>query len=372
MVAALVGARPPARSRSWPGHRSLFVARARLAGYRRGLDEARASPFDERLVDPHELRPRRRRARRRHAARRMPRRSPRSSAPTTCWRWARWRAWPSSGSTSRRGVRRGLRRRPGRGDHRRRACRPSGCRCARWAARVRRSAARDRSAARSSSPADVVLPTELAMRGVRPAAPPPTRRGGVADERVARRPGRARHGQQPRDRRRGRGQGRGRGRDGGRPLPRGRRRRGADARARPRAPAATAERFAADIARRRRRRRRLVDARASSASGAIDGLVNNAGRTQVGPFLEIEPAEWDEVIAHRPDRRVPHLPRGAAVDGRARQRLDREHRLAARPDGHRRDRRLQRRQGRADRPDAGARPRVRRARASGSTPSRRA
>ena len=29
----------------------------------------------------------------------------------------------------------------------------------------------------------------------------------------------------------------------------------------------------------------------------IDGLVNNAGLTQVGPFLEIEPAEWDAVIA---------------------------------------------------------------------------
>jgi len=25
--------------------------------------------------------------------------------------------------------------------------------------------------------------------------------------------------------------------------------------------------------------------------------VNNAGRTQVGPFLEIDPADWDEVIA---------------------------------------------------------------------------
>ena len=25
--------------------------------------------------------------------------------------------------------------------------------------------------------------------------------------------------------------------------------------------------------------------------------MNNAGRTQVGPFLDIEPAEWDEVIA---------------------------------------------------------------------------
>jgi 3-oxoacyl-[acyl-carrier protein] reductase len=30
--------------------------------------------------------------------------------------------------------------------------------------------------------------------------------------------------------------------------------------------------------------------------GRLDGLVNNAGRTQVGPFLQIEPAEWDEVI----------------------------------------------------------------------------
>jgi 3-oxoacyl-[acyl-carrier protein] reductase len=31
--------------------------------------------------------------------------------------------------------------------------------------------------------------------------------------------------------------------------------------------------------------------------GRVDGLVNNAGRTQVGPFLEIEPAEWDDIIA---------------------------------------------------------------------------
>lgn len=30
--------------------------------------------------------------------------------------------------------------------------------------------------------------------------------------------------------------------------------------------------------------------------GRIDGLVNNAGKTQVGPFLSIEPAEWSEVI----------------------------------------------------------------------------
>jgi 3-oxoacyl-[acyl-carrier protein] reductase len=31
--------------------------------------------------------------------------------------------------------------------------------------------------------------------------------------------------------------------------------------------------------------------------GRIDGLVNNAGATQVGPFLEISPQEWDLVIA---------------------------------------------------------------------------
>ena len=30
--------------------------------------------------------------------------------------------------------------------------------------------------------------------------------------------------------------------------------------------------------------------------GQLDGLVNNAGLTQVGPFLEIEPADWDAVI----------------------------------------------------------------------------
>jgi 3-oxoacyl-[acyl-carrier protein] reductase len=31
--------------------------------------------------------------------------------------------------------------------------------------------------------------------------------------------------------------------------------------------------------------------------GRIDGLVNNAGLTQVGPFLDITPTEWDAVIA---------------------------------------------------------------------------
>ena len=31
--------------------------------------------------------------------------------------------------------------------------------------------------------------------------------------------------------------------------------------------------------------------------GRVDGLVNNAGRTQVGGFLELAPDEWDAVIA---------------------------------------------------------------------------
>jgi 3-oxoacyl-[acyl-carrier protein] reductase len=31
--------------------------------------------------------------------------------------------------------------------------------------------------------------------------------------------------------------------------------------------------------------------------GRVDGLVNNAGRTQVGGLLELDPAEWDAVIA---------------------------------------------------------------------------
>jgi 3-oxoacyl-[acyl-carrier protein] reductase len=31
--------------------------------------------------------------------------------------------------------------------------------------------------------------------------------------------------------------------------------------------------------------------------GRIDGLVNNAGQPQVGPFLELSPKEWDDVLA---------------------------------------------------------------------------
>lgn len=54
------------------------------------------------------------------------------------------------------------------------------------------------------------------------------------------------------------------------------------------------EAFAADIAD-GGQAERLV-AQVIARFGRVDGLVNNAGRTQVGPFLEIEPAEWDEII----------------------------------------------------------------------------
>ena len=43
------------------------------------------------------------------------------------------------------------------------------------------------------------------------------------------------------------------------------------------------------------RRERLVE-QVIDRFGRVDGLVNNAGLTQVGPFLDIDPAEWDEVI----------------------------------------------------------------------------
>ena len=36
--------------------------------------------------------------------------------------------------------------------------------------------------------------------------------------------------------------------------------------------------------------------RAIERFGRVDGLVNNAGRTLVGPFLEIAPEDWDDVI----------------------------------------------------------------------------
>jgi len=62
-----------------------------------------------------------------------------------------------------------------------------------------------------------------------------------------------------------------------------------------RATGAEGDCFDADVAD-GRQATRLVE-RVIERFGRIDGLVNNAGLTQVGPFLDIEPAEWDAVIA---------------------------------------------------------------------------
>ena len=56
-----------------------------------------------------------------------------------------------------------------------------------------------------------------------------------------------------------------------------------------------AERFAADLT--DGDQAEALVAAVIERFGRIDGLVNNAGRTQVGPFLELEPNEWDAVIA---------------------------------------------------------------------------
>ena len=64
--------------------------------------------------------------------------------------------------------------------------------------------------------------------------------------------------------------------------------------ARVRAAGAEAEAFAADLGD-GRQARELVE-RVIARFGRVDGLVNNAGRTLVGPFLETGPDEWDEVI----------------------------------------------------------------------------
>jgi 3-oxoacyl-[acyl-carrier protein] reductase len=55
-----------------------------------------------------------------------------------------------------------------------------------------------------------------------------------------------------------------------------------------------AEAFAADL--RDGEQAEGLVARVIAHFGRIDGLVNNAGRTQVGPFLEIDAADWDGII----------------------------------------------------------------------------
>ncbi len=52
--------------------------------------------------------------------------------------------------------------------------------------------------------------------------------------------------------------------------------------------------FAADLADGRQAEGLVV--RVLEHFGQVDGLVNNAGQTQVGPFLDIDPATWDQVI----------------------------------------------------------------------------
>jgi 3-oxoacyl-[acyl-carrier protein] reductase len=63
---------------------------------------------------------------------------------------------------------------------------------------------------------------------------------------------------------------------------------------RARALGAQAERFAADI--RDGHQAEALVGHVIERFGRIDALVNNAGRTLVGPFLDIEPDDWDDVI----------------------------------------------------------------------------
>ena len=358
------------------GPTSLTSSRQRLEGYRRGLADA-GIEFDERLVVEHELQPR---GRRRSGSMRCSpatRRSRPSARPTTCSRSARCSGSASSGSRCRATSRSpaSTTSRPRRSP--RRACRRCGCRSTRSAAA--RSTSPSGAAGRRSAEREV-LPTELVLRGS--TAPPPRRR--VA--RIARRGPRRRGVPPDAGRRSPVGSSSSRAAAAG-SAPRSRSRPPPRARpspstttATPRAPSGPLG--AGPRARRRTARRspptsptarrpRDLVARVIERFGRVDGLVNNAGRTQVGPFLEIDAGEWDEVIAHRPQRRVPHLPRGPAVDGRAGERA----RSSTSPRGsgqigRRRDGRLQRGEGRADRADPVARAASSGRAGSGSTPSR--
>jgi 3-oxoacyl-[acyl-carrier protein] reductase len=57
---------------------------------------------------------------------------------------------------------------------------------------------------------------------------------------------------------------------------------------------AEAESFRADIA--DGQQAEDLVAHVISRFGRIDGLVNNAGRTQVGPFLQIDPSDWEAIL----------------------------------------------------------------------------
>jgi len=56
-----------------------------------------------------------------------------------------------------------------------------------------------------------------------------------------------------------------------------------------------AEVFTADLVDGRQAERLVIEV--AERFGRVDGLVNNAGLTQVGPFLELDPALWDAIIA---------------------------------------------------------------------------
>jgi len=56
-----------------------------------------------------------------------------------------------------------------------------------------------------------------------------------------------------------------------------------------------AEVFTADLVDGRQAERLVIEV--AERFGRLDGLVNNAGLTQVGPFLELDPALWDAIIA---------------------------------------------------------------------------
>jgi len=62
-----------------------------------------------------------------------------------------------------------------------------------------------------------------------------------------------------------------------------------------RASGVEAEVFTADLVDGRQAERLVIEV--AERFGRLDGLVNNAGLTQVGPFLELDPALWDAIIA---------------------------------------------------------------------------
>jgi 3-oxoacyl-[acyl-carrier protein] reductase len=74
----------------------------------------------------------------------------------------------------------------------------------------------------------------------------------------------------------------------------------------------TAEVFCADVSV-GAQAEKLVD-EVHAKFGRLDGLVNNAGNTQVGPFLEVDTETWDDVIAtdlsasfHTCRAAIPHM-----------------------------------------------------------------